>query len=171
MGLRGHSEVCPQVPMAKRSVGKWGREGLADDAADRLQGRELFVLPDVQSLMGVEVFGGKHLSASGADLTVQLGRRVCVSRGSGHLPGALLVLGFLPSSSSSGPGLLLQSLGVSVGCQKLLLLARVWKEHQQLVEDAVEVFSQQVLTAAVVLDRRNQTLSELSRVVFELVEL
>ena len=35
--------------------------------------------------------------------------------------------------------------------QELLLLASVRQEHQQLVEDAVEVISEQVLTAAVVL--------------------
>lgn len=103
----------------------------------------------MQSLVGVEVFGGEHLSASGADLAVQLSCHIYVSRRIGHLPGTLLVLVFL-SSSSSGPGLFLQSLGVSVCGQELLLLARVWQQHQQLVEDAVKVFSQQVLTAAVI---------------------
>lgn len=96
--------------------------------------------------MGVEVFGGQHLSANGAHLTVQLG--CCVSRCGRRLPGILLVLVFLSSSSAR---LLLQSLAVSVGSQELLLLAGVRQEYQQLVEDAVEAVSEQVLTAVVVL--------------------
>lgn len=96
--------------------------------------------------MGVEVFRGKYLSASGAHLAVQLGRRV--RHGGRDLPGVLLVL--LPAS---GDRLLLQRPAVSVGAQELLLLAGVRQEDQQLVEDAVKVFSEQVLTAAVVLDR------------------
>lgn len=96
--------------------------------------------------MGVEVFGGQYLSASGAYLAVQLS---CYMRHcGGYLPGVLLVLVLLSSCSS---GLFLQGLTVSVGCQQLLLLTSVWQEHQQLAEDAVKIISEQVLTAAVIL--------------------
>lgn len=94
--------------------------GLADDAANRLQRGELLALRDVQGLVGVEVFGGQHLSASGAHPAVQLSCHV--NRCSRRLPGILLVFIFL---SSSSPRLLLQCLTVSVRSQKLLLLARV----------------------------------------------
>lgn len=100
----------------------------------------------MQGLVGVEVFGGQYLSTSGAHLAVQVRR--CISRCGWHLPGVFLVLVLLPSSCAR---LLLHCLAVSVGGQELLLLARVWQEHQQLVEDAVEVVSEQILTAAMVL--------------------
>lgn len=74
--------------------------------------------------MGVEVFRGQYLSASGAHLAVQLSR--CVRRCGRRLPGVLLVLVSLPSS---GAGLLLQRLTVGVGSQELLLLAGVRQEH------------------------------------------
>lgn len=96
--------------------------------------------------MGVEVFGGQYLSASGAHLAVELS--CYVSHCGRRLPGVLLVLVFL---SSSSPRLLLQGLTVAVGSQQLLLLASVRQKHQQLVEDAVKIISEQVLTAAVIL--------------------
>lgn len=126
--------------------GKRKSQRLADDTANRLQGRELLTVSDVQGLVGDEVFGGQNLSTSGAHLTVQLS--CCVSHCGRHLPGVLLVLVFLSSSSAR---LFLHCLAVSVGCQELLLLASVWQEYQQLVEDAVKVVSEQVFTAAVVL--------------------
>lgn len=110
----------------------------------------------MQGLVGVEVFGGQYLSTSGAHLAVQVRRRH-ISRCGWHLPGVFLVLVLL---SSSGARLLLHCLAVSVGGQELLLLARVWQEHQQLVEDAVEVVSEQILTAAMVLSRRYDTLGK-----------
>lgn len=126
-------------------------EGLADYTADRLQGRELLALADVQGLVGVEVFGGQNLSAGGAHLAVQLSCRA--GRRDGRLPGVLLVPVFLPPA-----GTRLLRLAVCVGAQELLLLPGVREENQQLVEDAVEVVSQQVLAAAVVLGRRDHTL-------------
>lgn len=113
--------------------------------------------------MGVEVFRGEDLSAGGADLAVQFIGRI---RKGGRLPRVLLALVFLASSR-----LLLQSSAVSVSRQQLLLFARVGQQHQQLVEDAVEVFSKQIFAAAVILSGGDHTLSELCRVVFELVEL
>ena len=71
---------------------------LADDAADGLKRGEVLVLAHVQGLVGVEVFGGQHLSAGGADLAVQL---CCVSvSGDGGLPGALLA----PAGPPPHPG-------------------------------------------------------------------
>lgn len=107
----------------------------------------------MQGLVGDEVFGGQNLSTGGAHLAVQLGS--CVSHCGWHLPGVLLVLVFLPTSSAL---LLLHRLEVSVGRQELLLLGSVRQKYQQLVEDAVKVVSEQVLTAAVVLGCRYYTL-------------
>lgn len=97
--------------------------------------------------MGVEVFGGENLSAGGAHLAVQLSCRV--GRRGRRLPGVLLVLVFLPPT---GAGLFLQRLAVGMSGQELLLLPSVREEHQQLIEDAVEAVSEEVLAAAVVLD-------------------
>lgn len=128
-----------------RAAGKQLR--LADDTANRLQRRELLVLSAVQGLVGAEVFRGQYLSASGTHLAVQLS---CCAVCSGRpLPGVLLVLVFLSTSSSAR--LLLQRLTVSVSTQKLLLFARVRQENQQLIEDAVEVVAKQVLTTAMIL--------------------
>lgn len=101
--------------------------------------------------MGVEVFGGEYLSASGANLAVQIHRGV--SRRRGRLPGIVPVPVFPPPAR-----LPLHSPAVCVGRQQLLLLGGVRQQHQQLVEDAVEVVSEQVLTAAVVLRRRDHAL-------------
>lgn len=68
----------------------------AADTADGLQGRELLIVSDVQGFVGVEVFRGQNLRASGAHLTVQLSRRVGPRGG----PRVGLVLLVLVSSSS-----------------------------------------------------------------------
>lgn len=137
--------------------GAGGDPGLADDAADGLQRRELLAVSDVQRLVGDEVLGGQNLPAGGAHLAVQLGRRR--GRRGGRLPGVLLVAVFLSSSSSAAASRLpLRRLAVSVGREQLLLLGRVGQQHQQLVEDAVEVVAEQLLAAAVVVGRRYHTL-------------
>lgn len=117
----------------------------AADTADGLQGRELLAVSVVQGFVGVEVFRGQNLRASGAHLTVQLGGRAGPRRR--PLVGPVLLV-FVPSSDV---GLLLRCLEVPVGCEKLLLLANVWQQHQQLVENEVKVVSQQLLAAVVVL--------------------
>lgn len=136
-----------------------GAAGLADNSANGLQGRELVVVPHVQRLVGVEILRGEHLSARGAHLAVQLdGVGVTVSLRAMRLPCVFLVLAFPSSTASCGSRLFLQSLAVSVRRQELLLLDGVWQQDQQLVEDAVEVFAQQVLAAAVILGCRQDTL-------------
>lgn len=137
------------VPSAEREA----TPGLADDAADGLQRRELLAVSDVQGLVGDEVLGGQDLPAGGAHLAVQLGRRR--GRRGRSLPGVLLVAVLL---SSAAARLLLRRLAVSVGREQLLLLGRVGQQHQQLVEDAVEVVAEQLLAAAVVVGRRYHTL-------------
>lgn len=136
--------------------GAGGDPGLADDAADGLQRRELLAVSDVQGLVGDEVLGGQNLPAGGAHLAVQLGRRR--GRRGRRLPGVLLVAVFLSSSSAAAARLPLRRLAVSVGREQLLLLRRVRQQHQQLVEDAVEVVAEQLLAAAVVVGRRYRTL-------------
>lgn len=117
----------------------------AADAADGLQGRELFVVSVVQGSVGVEVFQGQNLRASGAHLTVQLGRRV------GPRGRPLIGLVLLVFVSPTDVRLLLWFFEVPVGCEKLLLLVNVWQQHQQLVEYEVKVVSEQLLAAVVVL--------------------
>lgn len=98
--------------------------------------------------MGVEVFQGQNLRASGAHLTVQLGRRV------GPRGRPLIGLVLLVFVSPTDVRLLLWFSEVPVGCEKLLLLVNVWQQHQQLVEDEVKVVSEQLLAAVVVLGCR-----------------
>ena len=91
--------------------------------------------------MGTEVLLGHHLPSSGTDLAVQLQ----VAVGGARLPGTLFVLLGLAAA------LLLQDPVVTVSCQELLLLVGVREEHEQLIEDLPEVFSQQLPAAPVVL--------------------
>lgn len=98
--------------------------------------------------MGVEVFQSQHLFTGGTHLAVQL-----QAVGGACLPGFLFVFFRLQALL-----LFLESLKVSVGSEKLLLLASVWKENQQLIENSVEILSQQLLAAFVVLDSRYYTL-------------
>jgi len=71
----------------------------------------------VLRLMGVEVFQSQHLLTGGTHLTVQL---QAVAAGA-CLPGFLFVFFRLQALL-----LFLESLKVSVGSEKLLLLASVW---------------------------------------------
>lgn len=102
-----------------------------------------------------EVLLCQDLSAGRADPTVQLWVVVVAC-----LPGVLLVLFGLAGG-----------LAVVVSGKELLLLARVRQKHQQLVEDPLEVLSQQLSAALVVLHCRHVALSKLSRESFKLVEL
>lgn len=129
----------PRSASAKVETGFIARLGeLADDAADGLQGWKLVVL-QVQGLVGSQVLLGEHLPAGGADAAVQVGARV-------RLPGAL----------PGPPGL--AGLQAVVGSQQLLLFGGVGQQHEELIEDPLEVLSQELLAAAVVLSGRDQTL-------------
>lgn len=122
---------------------------LADDLTDGLQGGEVLVACHVQGLVGVEVLLGQHLPTGGADLAVQLGPW---AGGAGGLPGRLLlVLLGLGRTTTTTTLLLLQGLEVPMGSEELLLLVSVRQQHQQLIEDPVEVLAQQLLAALVVL--------------------
>lgn len=125
---------------------KKGAYLLADDLTDGLQRGEVLVACHVQGLVRVEVLLGQHLPTGGADLAVQLRPW---AGGAGGLPGRLLLV--LLGLGRTTALLLLQRLEVPMGSEELLLLLSVRQQHQQLVEDPVEVLPKQVLAALVVL--------------------
>lgn len=100
--------------------------------------------------MGSEVLLGHDLPTGGTDLAVELQTAVA---GAG-LPGALLV--FLMFAT----GLLLQGLEIPMSSKELPLLLGVWEEHQELVEDPLEVLPQKIPTTLVVLCRRDDALKD-----------
>lgn len=112
---------------------------LREGPGNGLQGGEVIVPSSVQSLVAADITMCKHLLAGGAHAAIQA--RLL---GAG-LPRALLVLLCLgarrPLSASEVP----------VRGQQLLLLGRVGQEHQQLVEDLLEVLPKQVPAALVIL--------------------
>lgn len=120
----------------------WGE--LTDDPADCLQRGELLIL-DMQSFVGDHVLLGQHLPARGADVAVELGGGV-------RLPNILFVLfGFVGA-------LFLPDPEVVVSREQFLLLGCVWQQHQQLLENLLEVFPQQLPAAFVILSCRDQPL-------------
>lgn len=112
----------------------------------------------MQSFVGDHVLLGQHLPARGADVAVEVGGGV-------RLPNVLFVLfGFV------GALFLLDS-EVVVSREQFLLLGRVRQQHQQLLENLLEVFPQQFPAAFVILSCRDQPLPELPRMSFKFIEL
>lgn len=112
----------------------------------------------MQSFMGANVLLSQHLLTRRADGAVELGVGV-------RLPNVLFVLfGF-------GGALFLFDSEVVVSREQLLLLRRVRQQHQQLLKDLPEVLPKQLPATFVVLCCRNQTLPELPRMSFKLIEL
>lgn len=104
----------------------------------------------MQSFVGDHVLLSQHLPARGADVAVELGGGV-------RLPNILFVLfGFV------GAWLLLDP-EVVVSREQFLLLGRVWQQHQQLLENLLEVFPQQFPAAFVILSCRDQPLQGIGK--------
>lgn len=137
-----HTSFQSAHPQPEAGWRPWGE--LTDDPADGLQRGELLIL-DMQSFVGDHVLLGQHLPARGADVAVELGRGV-------RLPNILFILfGFVGA-------LFLLDPEVVVSREQFLLLGRVWQQHQQLLENLLEVFPQQFPAAFVILSCRDQPL-------------
>lgn len=100
----------------------------------------------MQCLVAADITVCQDLLAGGAHTAVQ-----AQLLGAG-LPHILLVL------LRFGAGRLLPTAEVSVRREQLLLLGCVWQERQQLTEDLLEVLSEQVPAAPVVLSCRDHPL-------------
>lgn len=136
--------LIPKCTHPQPEPGWWPWGELTDDPADGLQRGELLVL-DMQSFVGDHVLLGQHLPARGADVAVEVGGGV-------RLPNILFVLfGFVGA-------LFLLEPEVVVSREQFLLLGRVRQQHQQLLENLLEVFPQQLPAAFVILSCRDQPL-------------
>lgn len=111
---------------------------LREGPGNGLQGGEVIVLSSMQSLVTADITMCKHLLASGAHVAVQ----ACLP--GTDLPCTLLLLGL-------GAGRPLSALEVRVCGQKFLLLGCIRQEHEQLIEDLLEVLPEQVPATLIIL--------------------
>lgn len=124
---------------------------LREDPGEGLQGGEVIVPGGVQRLVAAHIAVRQHLLASGAHTAVQA-----------HLPGAGLPRA-LPVLLGLRAGRLLAAAEVRVSQQQLLLLGCIRQQHQQLIEDLLEVLPQQVPATLVILGCRDHALPARAR--------
>lgn len=127
------------------------KQQLCEGPGNSLQGGEVVIPGSVQSLVAADITICKHLLAGGAHTAVQ------ANLSGAGLPRSLLVLLGL------GAGQPLLASEVCVCRQQLLLLGCVRQEHQQLIEDLMEVLPKQVPAALIILGCRDHTLPSRGR--------